>query len=259
MDLQLDSNSFLNGLVVIVSCGLFACDSITKLADDVLGPPASASAASSAPPPMQAAPAEDKSASIGDSQAATPSASMGGGAPAAGAAAKPSAGETAVATNAANKAEESSKKAEDSSKKAEEDKASQDKKAEEKTEADKKTDETKKAEENKTPEGKISIGSVQNTGMDGANVNSVVKGTLPGMLDKCYASALRRTPDSAGQVNVALRIDKEGKVEDLITSGGDGLTGGVMRCVKGRGRRLKFKAPEKGSGSVSFPVTFSIK
>ncbi len=78
-----------------------------------------------------------------------------------------------------------------------------------------------------------------------------------GRLRSCYELGLRANPKLEGRVVVKFVIDPSGAVSSAQEGNSDLQDAGVVVCVLGAFRRMKFPRPESGSVTVTYPVMFS--
>ncbi len=78
-----------------------------------------------------------------------------------------------------------------------------------------------------------------------------------GAMRACYETGLARNPALAGRVTIKFSIDRSGSVVLADMNGSSLLDAQVNACIVREFRGLKFPAPEGGTITVMYPMTFS--
>ena len=87
-------------------------------------------------------------------------------------------------------------------------------------------------------------------------IQRIVRQNL-GRFRLCYENGLRQNPKLTGQVTVRFTIDRAGAVSSAKDERSDLPDAGVVACVVRAYGSLSFPAPEGGSVSVVYPMSFS--
>jgi hypothetical protein len=88
-----------------------------------------------------------------------------------------------------------------------------------------------------------------------ANAGTVVAG-LRGGFRACYNAGLRVDSSMAGHVMLSVRIGPNGAVSSTTPSGNNGLSAGVVECLKTRVDNAQFDAPGPTGSTLQIPITF---
>lgn len=108
------------------------------------------------------------------------------------------------------------------------------------------------------PKGGKRNASVGGTAVSGGNVSNaarVIAGLRSG-LRECYQ---REQSDVEGAIRFRLTVGAGGAVTAVNAQPSGGATGGLVQCTTARVRAAKFDAPEGGSATIAFPVTFVVE
>jgi tetratricopeptide (TPR) repeat protein len=105
------------------------------------------------------------------------------------------------------------------------------------------------------PKGVASIGGFSLAGGSIGNAARVVAGMRAGFRN-CYQRGLGEAPDSAGRINLTVRVGAGGEVAEATPHATGDLPDSVIACVVARVRAAQFDAPEGGSVIINVPVTF---
>jgi hypothetical protein len=75
----------------------------------------------------------------------------------------------------------------------------------------------------------------------------------PAVLNACFASAGKITPNFCGSAKIAVEIGKDGRVTRAEVADST-LPEGVTECMKARLANMQFACPKEGSGTYTIPV-----
>ena len=96
--------------------------------------------------------------------------------------------------------------------------------------------------------GKVSVGKI-----DGAErVLAGARGRIRG----CYQAGLASSGDMTGRVAFTVTVDGSGGIQSVNATSSGTLSGGVVQCVSGVLRSLRFDAPESGAAAVAGSFSF---
>jgi hypothetical protein len=100
-----------------------------------------------------------------------------------------------------------------------------------------------------------SLGGAAISGGNVSNAARVIAGLRSGLRD-CYQ---REQSDAEGAIRFRLTVGAGGEVTAVSAQPSGGATGQLVQCTTARVRAAKFNAPEGGSATIAFPVTFVIE
>jgi hypothetical protein len=107
----------------------------------------------------------------------------------------------------------------------------------------------------KSGRGNASIGGAAVSGGSVRNAARVIA-SLRGGLRECYQ---RGESDAEGAILFRLTVGANGAVTAVSAQPSGGVNGDLVQCTTARVRGAKFDAPEGGSATIAFPVTFVIE
>lgn len=91
--------------------------------------------------------------------------------------------------------------------------------------------------------------------MDSSNQQSILAQMGPGFR-RCYNRGLQNDPNMKGSMRVIARLGPDGQVVIASSSGGNGLSQEVIKCVVTRVKAAQFNPPGGGGATIVIPVNF---